>query len=220
MYRSVRSWCVPSVGLPKWSLIWLRIEWRQEKVRDNPFLSSKKATFGSTSLLWPCSFLPSLLALPSPHPYPSHSCVDYSGPQIGQGQFSKVYIGKYFGDHVAIKKQIRQDKGLDCYLLRELAVLKNAIHVNLVSYFGACNEVATTQSKLNALYIVTEFCQVTLTTINSIVSMSHLPLTVPVSSREVTYLSYWKLNIHWVGNFEWRLLWILPMLWNIFTVWI
>jgi hypothetical protein len=83
-----------------------------------------------------------------------------SGPQIGQGQFSKVYIGKYFGDYVAIKKQIRQEKVLDCYLLRELAVLKNAIHENLVGYFGACNEVATTETRLNALYIVTEFCQV------------------------------------------------------------
>jgi serine/threonine protein kinase len=85
-----------------------------------------------------------------------------SGPQIGQGQFSKVYIGKYFGDYVAIKKQIRQDKVLDCYLLRELSVLKNAIHENLVGYFGASNEVATSQSKLNALYIVTEFCQVSI----------------------------------------------------------
>lgn len=84
----------------------------------------------------------------------------FSGPQIGEGQFSRVFLGKYFGDYVAIKKQIRQDKVLDCYLLRELAVLKNASHENLVGYIGACNEVASNQSKVNALYIVTEFCQV------------------------------------------------------------
>ncbi len=86
--------------------------------------------------------------------------VSSSGPQIGEGQFSRVYIGKYFGDYVAVKKQTRQDKVLDCYLLRELAVLKNASHENLVGYIGACNEVATNKSKINALYIVTEFCQV------------------------------------------------------------
>lgn len=83
-----------------------------------------------------------------------------SGPKIGEGQFSKVFIGKYFGDHVAVKKQIRKEEGLDTYLLRELAVLKNVSHKNLVGYIGACNELARESSSLNSLYIVTEYCQV------------------------------------------------------------
>jgi serine/threonine protein kinase len=61
---------------------------------------------------------------------------------------------------VAVKKQIREDKGLDNYLLRELAVLKNASHQNLVSYIGACNVISNETTGMNALYIVTEFCQV------------------------------------------------------------
>lgn len=32
----------------------------------------------------------------------------HSGPEIGKGQFSTVYAGKYFGDLVAVKKQIRK----------------------------------------------------------------------------------------------------------------
>lgn len=82
------------------------------------------------------------------------------GPQIGEGQFSTVYLGKYFGDYVAVKKQVREDIGLDNYLMRELSVLKNASHPNLVSYIGACNIIANESSRTNALYIVTEYCQV------------------------------------------------------------
>lgn len=71
-----------------------------------------------------------------------------------------MYLGKYFGDYVAVKKQIREDIGLDNYLLRELSVLKNASHQNLVSYIGACNVLANESNTTNALYIVTEYCQV------------------------------------------------------------
>ena len=46
---------------------------------------------------------------------------------------------------------------MDNYLLRELAVLKNASHPNLVNYIGACNEVSEVESNLNALYIVIEY---------------------------------------------------------------
>ena len=91
-----------------------------------------------------------------------------SGPEIGSGQFSTVYIGKYFGDYVAVKKQTREDVNLDSYLLRELAVLKNASHKNLVQYIGACNEIAHSETGLNALYIVTEFCQVSIITVCSL----------------------------------------------------
>lgn len=83
-----------------------------------------------------------------------------SGPKIGQGMFSQVFVGKYFGDYVAVKKQTREGKGLDIYLLRELAVLKNMQHQNLVGYIGACNELSDTSARLNALYIVTEYCHV------------------------------------------------------------
>jgi serine/threonine protein kinase len=72
-----------------------------------------------------------------------------------------VHIGRYFGDLVAIKKQVREQQDLDEYLRRELAVLKNIKHPNLVAYIGAWNEASEKElSKQNVLYIVTEFCQV------------------------------------------------------------
>lgn len=110
-----------------------------------------------------------------------------------------MFLGKYFGDYVAIKKQIRQDKVLDCYLLRELAVLKNATHENLVGYIGACNEVASNQSKLNALYIVTEFCQV-LPFLLSLFSNSQ-SINQSINRVEIC-LVYYNLQINWGGNFE------------------
>lgn len=84
----------------------------------------------------------------------------HRGPKIGQGQFSTVFIGKYFGDLVAIKKQAREQKDLDAYLVRELAVLKNIDHPNLISYIGAWNEIAKTGHLTNYLFIITEFCRV------------------------------------------------------------
>jgi hypothetical protein len=44
--------------------------------------------------------------------------------------------------------------------MRELAVLKNASHPNLVSYIGAYNVISDEATTMNALYIITEFCQV------------------------------------------------------------
>ena len=61
------------------------------------------------------------------------------GPQIGEGQFSTVYFGIYFGDPVAVKKQTRKGKDLERYLIRELGALKNLRHANLVEFYGACN---------------------------------------------------------------------------------
>ena len=78
------------------------------------------------------------------------------GPEIGSGMFSKVYLGDYFGDLVAVKKQTRDSEKLEDYLFRELAVLKSAHHPNLMAYFGACNEV-NPGGQSHALYIVTEF---------------------------------------------------------------
>ena len=75
------------------------------------------------------------------------------GPQIGRGQFSTVYVGKYFGDIVAVKKQTREALTLETYLMRELSVLKSCHHENLVSYFGAFNEVHIHKEGTYALYI-------------------------------------------------------------------
>jgi len=40
-------------------------------------------------------------------------------------------------------------------VLRELSVLKNIIHENLIEYIGAANEIGA----INAVYICTEFAQ-------------------------------------------------------------
>lgn len=40
------------------------------------------------------------------------------GTEIGAGQFSKVYVGKYFSDYVAVKIQNLQGKTLDTYIIR------------------------------------------------------------------------------------------------------
>jgi serine/threonine protein kinase len=84
----------------------------------------------------------------------------FSGKIIGRGAFSTVHIGRYFGDLVAVKKQTRDQKDLDEYLRRELAVLKNINHTNLVAYIGAWDEDnRKTITRQNVLFIVTEFCQ-------------------------------------------------------------
>eukprot|EP01038_Epipyxis_sp_PR26KG_P007775 gene7775-10562_t len=80
------------------------------------------------------------------------------GPEIGKGKFSIVYIGKYFGDLVAVKKQTRIEVTLDEYLWRELSILKVCDHENLVSYIGAYNEEHSDIVGHRALYIVTELC--------------------------------------------------------------
>jgi serine/threonine protein kinase len=80
------------------------------------------------------------------------------GPLIGQGQFATVYLGKYFGDYVAVKKQVREAKLLETYLIREISLLQKTKHENLISFFGAYNEVNEDGCQ-HALYIVTEFCQ-------------------------------------------------------------
>lgn len=81
-----------------------------------------------------------------------------TGQLIGEGQFAKVYLGKYFGEFVAIKKQVREAKVLETYLIREINLLKKAKHENLITYYGAYNEV-NEEGCSHALYIVTEYCQ-------------------------------------------------------------
>lgn len=61
---------------------------------------------------------------------------------------------------MAVKKQTRDEEDLDIHLVRELSVLKNVSHRNLMNYIGAQNEVSTDPTIPNALYIITEYCQV------------------------------------------------------------
>jgi serine/threonine protein kinase len=82
------------------------------------------------------------------------------GAQIGQGAFSKVYVGKYLGELVAVKKQKRAPAdGLEAYLLRELAVLKHYEHTNLLSYIGASDVPGGGVNGASAIYIVTELAE-------------------------------------------------------------
>jgi serine/threonine protein kinase len=84
------------------------------------------------------------------------------GKQIGAGQFSTVHIGKYFGDYVAVKKQVREAEDLETYLVRELAVLRALVDSrleNIVMYMGACNQINLGGAEGHELYIITEFCQ-------------------------------------------------------------
>jgi serine/threonine protein kinase len=82
------------------------------------------------------------------------------GAQIGQGAFSKVYVGKYLGELVAVKKQKRAPAdGLEAYLLRELAVLKHYEHTNLLSYIGASDVPGAGVNGASAIYIVTELAE-------------------------------------------------------------
>ncbi len=58
--------------------------------------------------------------------------------EIGVGAFSRVYVGMYMGELVAVKKQKWVgEKNMEIYLLRELAVLKHFEHPNLLRYIGA-----------------------------------------------------------------------------------
>ncbi len=58
--------------------------------------------------------------------------------EIGVGAFSRVYVGMYMGELVAVKKQKWVgEKDKEVYLLRELAVLKHFEHPNLLRYIGA-----------------------------------------------------------------------------------
>jgi serine/threonine protein kinase len=82
------------------------------------------------------------------------------GPELGQGQFSTVHLGKYFGDLVAIKVQHRSSPNLENYLRRELTILKECRHENLLEYIGAFDENAhSLKHTTHTLYIVTEFAQ-------------------------------------------------------------
>ncbi|KAJ8611987.1 hypothetical protein CTAYLR_004398 [Chrysophaeum taylorii] len=69
------------------------------------------------------------------------------GPKIGEGQFAKVYIGRFCGEHVAVKKQrTPANDGSDDtmtvqkYLALELKVLQFCDHPHILKYVGCCVE--------------------------------------------------------------------------------
>ena len=78
------------------------------------------------------------------------------GPKIGEGQFAKVYIGRFGGDHVAVKKQILEhdeDSGepmLQQYQKLELKVLQFCEHKHILRYVGCYVDQGST-------WIVTEY---------------------------------------------------------------
>ncbi|CAM9837909.1 unnamed protein product [Chrysoparadoxa australica] len=80
--------------------------------------------------------------------------------QIGAGAFSKVYVGMYLGELVAVKRQARVEEDLEAYLLRELGVLKHFEHRNLLNYIGACNvDIKDGDQVATHTYIVTELAE-------------------------------------------------------------
>jgi serine/threonine protein kinase len=79
------------------------------------------------------------------------------GPQIGQGAFSKIYLGRYFGDVVAIKEQLREKEEMDEYLKREISILKQASHPNILNFCGSIERVE--EDGQYCLYILTEYAQ-------------------------------------------------------------
>ena len=81
----------------------------------------------------------------------------FKGPQIGAGSFSKIYLGRYFGDVVAIKEQVRDQAEMDEYLRREISILKEVSHPNILSFCGSTERVDA--NGRFCLYILTEYAQ-------------------------------------------------------------
>ena len=79
------------------------------------------------------------------------------GKLIGAGQFGSVYVGKYFGDFVAVKKQVCDAEVLQTYLLREINVLKKVQHDNIMTYYGAYDSLSD-DGVGRLLCMVSEFC--------------------------------------------------------------
>jgi len=69
---------------------------------------------------------------------------------IGNGSSCEVWLGEYQQTQVAIKRQKASDDKAHKEFYRELNVLVNLRHPNLVTFMGACFE--------NPLCIITEYC--------------------------------------------------------------
>ncbi|EGG13259.1 LISK family protein kinase [Cavenderia fasciculata] len=99
---------------------------------------------------------------------PNSSDIDINalviGQQIGAGSYGMVYKGSYFKSEVAIKKITSHQREFKKYLKREVSVLKNIQHPNIVQFIGVYYEpTSTTQQCLpihlqsNSTWIVTQF---------------------------------------------------------------
>lgn len=73
---------------------------------------------------------------------------------IGTGKFGEVYFGYYLGTPVAIKKILETDEDMKKSIERELAMLKNVKHPNIVQFLGLCKH--KIQQKED-IFFVTEF---------------------------------------------------------------
>ncbi|CAK4674289.1 hypothetical protein LEN26_007723 [Aphanomyces euteiches] len=73
------------------------------------------------------------------------------GPVIGHGAFSTVFSATYKGEKVALKRQT-----IDAHILRELAILKQIDHPNLLRYIGSCE---WDHQGTKEVWIVSEFVQ-------------------------------------------------------------
>jgi len=71
--------------------------------------------------------------------------------KIGSGNFAKVLRANYFGTPVAVKKILEPGGDMEKYVDRELALLKNLRHPNIVQFIGVCKH-------KDEIFIVTEYC--------------------------------------------------------------
>lgn len=77
------------------------------------------------------------------------------GPEIGQGQFSTVYAGRWNGVFVSVKKQSRSLEELDEYLRREIEILRTMTHPNVIRFIGA-DDVSISHNEWD-LFVITEY---------------------------------------------------------------
>lgn len=95
---------------------------------------------GETNIVFPAAEQDSRDRLPSTFNFTDEDMiVDINditlGDCIGKGNFAQVFIGQYYGDYVAVKKQ-KMKEDMASYLFTELALLSNLNHENLIAYIG------------------------------------------------------------------------------------
>ncbi|EGG15355.1 LISK family protein kinase [Cavenderia fasciculata] len=74
------------------------------------------------------------------------------GDVIGQGKYGEVSLGSYLGTPVAIKRILECNEETNQMIERELKILKEVRHPNIVQFLGAT-------SHNNEIYIITEFME-------------------------------------------------------------
>jgi len=108
------------------------------------------------------------------------------GDKIGEGAFSDVYKGVYYGTTVAVKKMdvdLLDNKFTEKFVLRELAMLKGMRHANIVQFIGFYKTDTD-------LFLVTEF-----------VTNKNLHCWL----KEKSYNVSWPLRIRFASDTAWAL---------------